>query len=72
MTDDQLGEYLPSYGDRLAVFGFCRRKEKEPSSRKSKIFERLRGRLSKNQGDHVSEREHQTPPKNAKKSQRKI
>ena len=48
------------------------RKEKEPSSRKSNIFECLRGRLSKNKGDHVSEREHRTPPKNAKKSQRKI
>ena len=27
----QLGEYLPSNGDQLAVFGFCRLKEKEPS-----------------------------------------
>ncbi|KAI9541909.1 hypothetical protein NQZ68_026372 [Dissostichus eleginoides] len=48
MTDDQLREYLPSYGDRLAVFGYCRRKEKEPTSRKSKLFERLRGKLSRN------------------------
>ena len=72
MTDDQLKEYLPSYGDRLAVFGYCRRKEKEPCSRKSKIFERLRGKLSRNKCDHVPERERTTPPKNAQKNRRKI
>ncbi|XP_030285511.1 uncharacterized protein LOC115588979 [Sparus aurata] len=71
MTDDQVREYLPSYGDRLAVFGYCRRKEKEPNSRKSKIFERLRGKLSRNKGDDVSERQHQSQ-KNAQKNQRKI
>ena len=34
MTDDQLKEYLPSYGDRLAVFGYCRRNENSVSRRK--------------------------------------
>ncbi|XP_062324007.1 uncharacterized protein LOC134025139 [Osmerus eperlanus] len=72
MTDDQLKEYLPSYGDRLAVFGYCRRNENQPSSRKSKIFERLRARISRNKGDHVSEKDYQTPPKNAQKNHRKI
>ncbi|KAK1897462.1 CRISPR-associated endoribonuclease Cse3 [Dissostichus eleginoides] len=71
MTDDQLREYLPSYGDRLAVFGYCRRKEKEPTSRKSKLFERLRGKLSRNKGDRVSETDHQTAPKNAQKNAQK-
>lgn len=64
MTDDQLREHLPSYGDRLAVFGFC--------SRKSKIFERLRGKLSQNKDEYVFPRKHQTTPKNAQKTQRKI
>lgn len=72
MTDDQLKEYLPSYGDQLAAFGYCRRKEREPSSRKFKVFEGLRGKLLQHKGDQVSVREHQTPTRNAQKSQRKI
>nr|XP_020497099.1 uncharacterized protein LOC109989612 [Labrus bergylta] len=72
MTDEQLRDYLPSYGDRLAVFGYCRRKENEPRSRKMKVFERLRGKLSRSKGDHVPEREHHTIPNNAQKNQRKI
>jgi hypothetical protein len=35
MNDDQLTEYLPSYGDRLAVLGYCRLKGKNPVARKS-------------------------------------
>nr|XP_020470855.1 uncharacterized protein LOC109968716 [Monopterus albus] len=74
MTDDQLSHYLPSYGDRLAVFGYCRRKDKDPSTRKSKLFERLRGKVFRQKGDreHVPEREHQTSLRNAQKNQRKI
>lgn len=58
MTNDQLAEYLPSFDDRLAVFGHCRLKGKEPSGHKAKLFEQLRGRLSRRKGDceSVSER----------------
>ncbi|MEQ2255672.1 hypothetical protein ILYODFUR_016364 [Ilyodon furcidens] len=71
MTDEKLKEYLPSYGDRVAVFGYCRRREPEPSGRKSKLFERLRGKLTyQNQKDIVENKEH--PNSNAKKSERKI
>ncbi|XP_048040617.1 uncharacterized protein LOC125264845 [Megalobrama amblycephala] len=68
MTDDQLKEYLPSYGDRLAIRGYCRRKEQDPSGRKSKLFDRLRTRLARNKGDtdNVCEK------KNGQKSMRKI
>nr|XP_020470522.1 uncharacterized protein LOC109968535 [Monopterus albus] len=74
MTDDQLSHYLPSYGDRLAVFGYCRRKDKDPSTRKSKLFERCLSMVFRQKGDreHVLEREHQTSLRNAQKNQRKI
>lgn len=71
MTDDQLREYLPSYGDRLAVFGYCRRRE-EPSSRRSKLYERLRGKLSRNKGNPGPEKDNQNSSKNAQKNNRKI
>lgn len=72
MTDEQLKEYLPSYGDRLAVLGYCRRKGNNPAGRKSKLFERLRAKISKKQNDnrdHLSEKE---PLKNAQKNVRKV
>ncbi|CAL8312655.1 unnamed protein product [Arctogadus glacialis] len=47
MNDDQLTEYLPSYGDRLAVLGYCRLKGKNPVARKSKLFERLKAKVAK-------------------------
>lgn len=72
MTDDQLREYLPSYGDRLAVFGYCRRKEKEPRSHKSKVFERLKAKIVGKRADHVSGSECQTSSSNAHKNERKI
>ncbi|MED6292334.1 hypothetical protein CHARACLAT_032771 [Characodon lateralis] len=40
MTDEQLKDYLPSYGDRLAFLGYCRRRENDPAGRKSKLFDR--------------------------------
>lgn len=72
MTDDQLREYLPSYGDRLAVFGYCRRKEKEPRNHKSKVFERLKAKIVRKKADCVSESECQTSSRNARKNERKI
>ncbi|XP_073683553.1 uncharacterized protein [Garra rufa] len=71
MTDDQLKEYLPSYGDRLAVHGYCRRKEQDPGGRKARLFDRLRTRLARSKGDtdNVCEKR---MSKNAQKSMRKI
>lgn len=70
MTDDQLKEYLPSYGDRLAICGYCSRKEQDPSGRKSKFFERLRTRLARSKGDTANVCDRRS--KNALKSMRKI
>ncbi|XP_041938181.1 uncharacterized protein LOC121699809 [Alosa sapidissima] len=70
MTDAQLTTYLPSYGDRLAVLGYCRRKGNCPVARKSKLFERLKAKILRS-GDreHLSEK---VPSRNAQKSERKI
>lgn len=72
MTDEQLREYLPSYGDRLAVMGFCRRKGEESRVRKSKLFERLRGKIARNRGDPVSQSGPKPSTSNAEKSKRKV
>lgn len=80
MTNDQLAECLPFYGDGVAVFGHCRLKGKESSGCEAKLFEHLRGRLSRRKGDceNVTEREREsikpfhTHPKNAQTNQRKI
>ncbi|XP_039478078.1 uncharacterized protein LOC120443440 [Oreochromis aureus] len=76
MTDEELKTYLPSYGDRLAVFGFCRRRG---SSRKSALFERLKSKLSKRKlseedGSSTRQEEHSqtTHKRNALKRNRKI
>lgn len=70
MSDEKLKEYLPSYGVRVAVFGHCRRQE-ETSSRKSKLFERLKLKLTKNQKVHVADNGH-VRAKNGRKNVRKI
>lgn len=41
--------YLPSYGDRLAVMGYCRRQEKDPNCKTSKLFEWMKSKLNKRQ-----------------------
>ncbi|MED6240559.1 hypothetical protein ATANTOWER_023235 [Ataeniobius toweri] len=51
MTDEELKSYLPSYGDRLALLGYCKRRENgTPNSRKSKLFERLKSKLELREG----------------------
>lgn len=75
MTDEQLKTYLPSYGDRLAVVGFCRRKDNNPKSRRTKLFDRLKSKLQKVQNDdHAKSTTSQEAPKtkNAQKTIRKI
>lgn len=79
MTDENLKIYLPSYGDRLAVLGFCRRMENsDNNSRKSKLFERLKTKLGKRKsvdtGVSSKSQEHpqMTDRKNALRTMRKI
>lgn len=79
MTDEQLKTYLPSYGDRLAVLGFCRRKENNHNTRKSKLFDRLKQKLAKRKpgdegGSSTNQGEHSQAPqkRNAVKTMRKI
>lgn len=44
MDDATLGIYIPSYGDRIAVFNFC--KSKKPlSKRKQGLLEKLREKI---------------------------
>lgn len=74
MTDEQLKMYFPSYWDRLAVLGYCRRKDSDPKSRKSKLFDRLKSRLQKRQRpDNTEDNPGQqaVKSKNAEKSMRK-
>lgn len=64
--------YFPSYGDRLAVMGFCRRQEREPAYRKSKLFERLKSKLNKRQKTNNSETESLNQTTRTKASQRTV
>ncbi|XP_073449707.1 uncharacterized protein [Aquarana catesbeiana] len=44
MEDHSLSKYIPSYGDRIALFNFCRRSE-PLSKRKMGLFEKLRNKM---------------------------
>lgn len=76
MTDEQLKTYFPSYGDRLAILGFCRQKasnRNDPNHRKSKLFERLKSKLSqKRKCDDSATTSKQQTTKNAQKTMRKV
>lgn len=76
MTDEELKHYLPSYGDRLAVFAFCRRRDNGPcNTRKTKLYERLKTKLSKRQSCEGGSSSHGGQPsqkRNAMKTVRKI
>lgn len=76
MTDEQLKTYFPSYGDRLAILGFCRQKasyRNDPNNRKLKLFERLKSKLSKKcKCDDSVTTSQQHKIKNAQKTMRKV
>lgn len=76
MTDEQLKTYFPSYGDRLAILGFCRQKasnRNDPNKRKSKLFERLKSKISKkSKYDDSATTSQQHTAKNAQKTMRKV
>lgn len=71
MTDAQLRDYLPSYGDRLALLGFCRRNAN--STRKETLFQRLTNKLKRKKDEEErGEKERNPPSKNARKTMRKV
>lgn len=76
MTDEDLKHYLPSYGDRLAVFAFCRRRDNNSfNTRKTKLYERLKDKLSKRKSCDGGSSSHQGQPsqkRNAIKTIRKL
>lgn len=79
MTDQDLKTYLPLYGDRLAVFAFCSRKDNSHNNTcKSKLYEPFKNKLSKRKpydsGSNTNQGEHFQPSqnKNATKMMRKI
>lgn len=51
MTDEQLGQYIERYGDRLAVRAFCRQRDVanensgDPKTDKSTLMQSIRDRL---------------------------
>ncbi|XP_023656880.2 uncharacterized protein [Paramormyrops kingsleyae] len=74
MTDEQLQGYIPSYGDRLAVVSFCRRKVKNVEVRHSKLLERLRSKLSQKRPHEgpTTEGTSALPRKTSSKKNRKV
>lgn len=43
MSDDEMKEYIPSYGDRVAVLSYCRQHNHNPD--KEAVLERLRSKI---------------------------
>ncbi|KAL3048029.1 hypothetical protein OYC64_006751 [Pagothenia borchgrevinki] len=64
MEDAQLANYLPSYGDRIAPFNFCKHNT-NTSKRKEGLFDKLRQKLRK-EGHRKEE-----VPETSRKSRRK-
>lgn len=50
MSDDDLSEYIPTYGDRIAVKDYCRRKT-AVADKKSTLLARMREKLAQGQRD---------------------
>ncbi|XP_041834214.1 uncharacterized protein LOC121635197 [Melanotaenia boesemani] len=74
MEDVQLAQYLPSYGDRVALFNFCKLNT-NPSKRKQGLFEKLREKLKLRKETHREEEEPDTSHKaksRAKRSTRNV
>lgn len=65
MEDAQLANYLPSYGDRIALFNFCKR-QTQSSKRKQGLLEKLREKLKLRKENHTGEEEPETSNKTKK------
>ncbi|KAF3844213.1 hypothetical protein F7725_013554 [Dissostichus mawsoni] len=66
MEDAQLANYLPSYGDRIALFNFCKH-HTNTSKRKEGLFDKLRQKLKLRKEGHSEEE----VPETSRKSRRK-
>ncbi|XP_035996096.1 uncharacterized protein LOC118563930 [Fundulus heteroclitus] len=65
MEDAQLANYLPSYGDRIALFNFCKR-QTHSAKRKQGLFEKLREKLKLRKETQTGEEEPGTSNKTKK------
>lgn len=69
MEDAQLANYLPSYGDRIALFSFCKR-HTHSSKRKQGLFEKLREKLKLRKENHSREEVPETSNKTRNRTKR--
>ncbi|XP_061576483.1 uncharacterized protein LOC133442491 [Cololabis saira] len=65
MEDVQLAKYLPSYGDRIALFNFCKH-QTYSMKRKQGLFEKLREKLQLRKENQTREEEPETSNKTKK------
>ena len=74
MSDDQLKQYLPKYGDRLALRGFASKMKTQNSSfhRKQSILDRLRCKLEQKPSEKQMTSTETLQPKNAEKIVKKV
>ena len=83
MSDQQLREYLPNYGDRIVVTAFARNmgkkkvvEESQSGSRKKDLIDRLSHKLSNKSGENDHEHETRSKAqygnKNAQKTSRRV
>lgn len=62
MEDAQLAQYLPSYGDRVALFNFCKLNT-NTSKRKQGLLKKLREKLKLRKENHRGDKEPETSHK---------
>ncbi|XP_051960711.1 uncharacterized protein LOC127628074 [Xyrauchen texanus] len=70
MEDSALANYIPSYGDRLALFNFCRN-QNPASKRKLGLFERLREKMKLRKQSTTEPLSEETPETSKPKSRAK-
>ncbi|XP_038147514.1 uncharacterized protein LOC119787622 [Cyprinodon tularosa] len=58
MDDATLANYIPSYGDRIVLFNFCRSKQ-QPSKRKQGLLQRLREKMKNREGNSTENTSHE-------------
>lgn len=80
MSDEQVKEFIPRYGDRIAVVAFARkmsRKRRGPegeegSERKQNLIDKLSKKLDKQQHQHFTRSKGQLGNTNAKRKERRV
>ncbi|XP_038065173.1 uncharacterized protein LOC119735517 isoform X2 [Patiria miniata] len=71
MSDDALRDYLPRYGDRIAVVSFAKSKDKQSqgnTDRKTSLVESLKNKMT----SHLLRSKSQIGNENAKKQERRV